>query len=254
MEDSSITGRAYSILRSDIISCRLSPGVRLNISQLQKKLTLSQAAVREALSRLAAEGLVEIERNRGFRVSQVSTTGFRKLTEALMAIELPCLRAAIVNGDLEWELNLIAAYHRALRTLELVVEGKEELNSYANERLAFYEALLAAADNPWLLWSWRLLYTQNARYRQIYMSLAKFELDLNPHHEQILKAVLARDVDRVVALSVENYEKVSQFIEEQIHEASPPKPQAPAATARQPNASIKPKRTPRRPARAIQTD
>jgi len=254
MEDSSITGRAYSILRSDIISCRLAPGSRLNISQLQKKLTLSQAAVREALSRLAAEGLVEIERNRGFRVSQVSTSGFRKLTEALMAIELPCLRAAIQNGDIEWELNLIAAYHRALRTLELVVEGKEELNSYANERLAFYEALLAAADNPWLLWSWRLLYTQNARYRQIYMPLAKFELDLNPHHEQILKAVLSRDVDRVIALSVENYEKVSQFIEEQIHEVSPPRANAKVATVRKPKAPAKAKRIVRRPARVVQPD
>src|SRR3546814_17579829 len=102
MEDSSITGRAYSILRSDIISCRLSPGVRLNISQLQKKLTLSQAAVREALSRLAAEGPVESERYRGFRVSQVSTTGFRKLTEALMALQLPSLRPPTRIGDMGW--------------------------------------------------------------------------------------------------------------------------------------------------------
>lgn len=134
------------------------------------------------------------------------------------------------------------------------MEGKEELNSYANERLAFYEALLAAADNPWLLWSWRLLYTQNARYRQVYMPLAKFELDLNPHHEQILKAVLSRDVDRVIALSVENYEKVSQFIEDQIQEVPTSKSGGRAATVRKPKIPAKPKRAPRRSERAIQTD
>src|SRR5690606_4418203 len=146
-----------------------------------------------------------------FRVSDISTSGFRKLTEALLAIELPCLRAAIANGDTEWELNLVSAYHRALHTLELVVDGKAGLDAYANERQAFYEALLAASDNPWLISSWRLLYAQNARYRQLYMPLAKFELDLNPHHEQILKAVLARDVEQVVALSIDNYEQVCQF-------------------------------------------
>lgn len=220
MDDSSITGRAYTLLRSDIIACRLAPGSRLNVLQLQKKLDLSQAAIREALSRLAAEGLVEIERNRGFRVSNISNSGFRKLTEALLAMELPCLRAAIANGDTEWELNLVSAYHRAVRTLELVVDGKAGLDAYANERLAFYEALLAASDNPWMISSWRLLYAQNARYRQVYMPLAKFEFERNPHHEQILKAVLARDAEKVIALSIDNYEQVSQFIEDQMVDAS----------------------------------
>ena len=245
MEDSSITGRAYTLLRSDIIACRLEPGTRLNILQLQKKLSLSQAAVREALSRLAAEGLVEIERNRGFRVSNISTSGFRKLIEALLAVELPCLRAAIANGNIEWELNLVSTYHRALRTLELVVDGKEGLDAYANERLAFYEALLAASDNPWLISSWRLLYAQNARYRQVYMPLAKFELDLNPHHEQILKAVLARDIERVIELSVENYEKVSQFIEEQIHD-TPKLTQARTARGRKPKTEERKRKIARR--------
>src|SRR3546814_6091669 len=55
MEDTSITGRAYHLLRAELISCRLKPGTRLNISSLQKKLSLSQAAVREALSRLTSE-------------------------------------------------------------------------------------------------------------------------------------------------------------------------------------------------------
>ena len=42
---------------------------------MQTGLALSQAAVREALSRLTAEGLVEIERHRGFRVAPVSADG-----------------------------------------------------------------------------------------------------------------------------------------------------------------------------------
>ncbi len=215
MEDTSITGRAYRILRAELISCRLKPGARLNISSLQTKLSLSQAAVREALSRLTAEGLVEIERHRGFRVSQVSMGGFRELTQACLTVELPCIRSSIVNGDIEWELGLVSAFHRASRTLELVVAGKEDIDAYYNERRAFYEALLAACDNSWLLWSWRLLYTQNTRYRHMYMPLAKFERELTPHHAAFLQAVLARDVEKAVSIGMENYERLMQFIEAQ---------------------------------------
>jgi DNA-binding GntR family transcriptional regulator len=225
MEDTSITGRAYQILRAELITCRLQPGSRLNISSLQSKLSLSQAAVREALSRLTAEGLVEIERHRGFRVSQVSMDGFRELTQAVLTVELPCIRSSIINGDIEWELGLVSAFHRASRTLELVVAGKEDIDAYYTERRAFYEALLAACDNSWLLWSWRLLYTQNTRYRHMYMPLAKFELELTTHHAAFLQAVLARDVERAVAIGLENYERLMQFIEAQnVAEAATVKP------------------------------
>ena len=235
MEDNSVTGRAYRLLRAELITCRLAPGTRLNISALQNKLSLSQAAVREALSRLVAEGLVHIERSRGFRVAPVSASGFRELTQALLTVELPCLRASIVNGNTAWELNLISAYHRSLRTLELVVAGKADLDAYSNERLGFYRALLAASDNHWLIWSWELLYAQNSRYRHMYMPLAKFELELNPHHRSIMDAVLARDADRVIALSIENYDQLTRFIEKQMTAAEK------ASTRRQIPASRKTK-------------
>jgi GntR family carbon starvation induced transcriptional regulator len=218
MEDISITGRAYQILRADLIGCRLKPGSRLNISALQATLSLSQASIREALSRLTAEGLVEIEQHCGFRVAPVSASGFRELIQACKTVEFPCLRTSIAKGDLEWELTLVSTYHRAVRTLELVVLGKEDIDAYANERQAFYEALLAACDNGWLLWSWRLLYAQNIRYRHMYMPLAKFERDLYPHHESFLKAVLARDVEKAVELAVQNYDRMTDFMEGQMAE------------------------------------
>ncbi len=215
-DDTSITGRAYELLRADLINCRLKPGSRLNIASLQDKLALSQAAVREALSRLTAEGLVEIERHRGFKVSNVSIDGFRELADAVLAVELPCIRSSIANGDTEWELGLVSAFHRASRTLELVVAGKEDIDAYYNERRAFFEALLAACDNSWLLWSWRLLYTQNTRYRHMYMPIAKFELELTPYHAAFLQAVLARDVETALAIARDNYERLVQFSEAQM--------------------------------------
>ena len=213
MQDNSVTGRAYERLRAELLGCRLAPGAQLNIAGLQSRLQLSQGAIREALSRLTSEGLVEVERNRGFRAAPVSASGFKELTEACMTVELPCLRAAIKNGDREWELNLLSTYHRAAHTLELVVGGAADVEAYSNERQGFYEALLGACDNHWLLWSWRLLYAQNMRYRHVYMPLAKFERKLNPYHTSFLQAVLARDEEEAVKLAVLNYTAVTDFIE-----------------------------------------
>lgn len=213
-DDQSITARAYHLLRAQIIGCALKPGSRLNISSLQASFSLSQAAVREALSRLTAEGLVEIERHRGFRVAAVSAGGFRELTEACITVEMPLIRSAIANGDREWERRIIAAYHRAAQTLQHVVAGDEGVEAYSNERQGFYEALLSTADNQWLLWSWRLLYAQNMRYRHMYLPLARLELEQLPRHQKILDALIKRDTAKVEEMAIANYEQVMSAIEQ----------------------------------------
>ncbi len=95
--DVSLSEQAYVTLRRELISCRLKPGSRTNISSLRNRFSLSQAAVREALSRLNGEGLVMTERNRGFVVAPVSLGGYRHLVEATLVVELPCIRASIEN-------------------------------------------------------------------------------------------------------------------------------------------------------------
>lgn len=214
MVDNSVTNRAYHLLREEVIECRLAPGSRVNMSSLQAQFSISQAAVREALSRLTSEGLVEIERHRGFRIAEVSPSGFRELMDACLALELPMLRSSIQNGGRDWELNLVATYHRSIHTLRLFVEGKEGLGAYSSERLAFYEALLGACNNKWMLWSWRTLYTQLVRYRHLYLPLAKFELVRNPDHYDNLKSALERNVDEAIAKAIKNNEIVICFVEE----------------------------------------
>src|SRR3546814_9269326 len=157
----------------------------------------------------------DLERHRGFRVAPISQKGYRELAQACLTVELPCLRSSIENGDVQWELNLVATYHRAVRTLELVVAGKEDLEAYSTERLAFYEALLGACTNPWLLGAWRLLYAQNMRYRHMYMTLARFELELGPQHADTMKVILARDVEAAEANAIAIYDKVTEFRSEE---------------------------------------
>jgi GntR family carbon starvation induced transcriptional regulator len=212
-EDASLTHRAYSRLRSDLISCRLPAESRLNVAKLQKDLRVSQAAVREALSRLTAEGLVIIERNAGFRAAPISRSGFRDLTAACANTEVPCLRSALEQGDLEWEGQLLATYHIAGKVLDRVVAGSEDISAYVSYRQEFHETLLSPCKNQWMLWSWRLLYAQHMRYRHTFKALLLFESDLKSDYAFFIDRVFARDADAAVRACLENYEKVAQFVE-----------------------------------------
>ncbi|WP_461330679.1 GntR family transcriptional regulator [Bradyrhizobium liaoningense] len=65
----SLTSALHERLRADILATRLLPGQKLHIAGLAKTFSVSLAAVREALSRLVADGLVQASDQRGFRVS-----------------------------------------------------------------------------------------------------------------------------------------------------------------------------------------
>ena len=143
-EDSSITHRAYVEIRAALIACRLPPGSRLNIAQLQREIGVSQAAVREALSRLTAEGLATIERNSGFRAAPIAADGYRELSAACLTIEVPLLRSAIQNGDYVWEGALLSVYHVASRVLSEAASDSIGVDAYFSHREEFHQRLFSA--------------------------------------------------------------------------------------------------------------
>ena len=83
----SLTSAVQERLRADILSTRLLPGQKLHIAGLAKQFSVSLAAVREALSRLVADGLVQASDQRGFRVSPVSPADLRDVTQTRIDIE-----------------------------------------------------------------------------------------------------------------------------------------------------------------------
>lgn len=190
----SLTQQVYERIRADLLACRLAPGEMLNIADLSKQLPASLGAVREALSRLTSEGLVEMEPKRGFRVSPLSTEDLHDLTALRIEIEKLCLRHAIEKGDLAWESALVGAYHRLSRVELRNPQDPVAVNmDWIAAHHDFHEALVAACDSPWLLRVRRMLYAQSERYRQLSLPLSQTPRDLDDEHKQIMEAALDRD-------------------------------------------------------------
>lgn len=213
---SSLTQGAYERLRADLLACRLRPGARLKIGELCQTLSVSLSAVREALSRLTSEGLVVAEPQRGFRAAPISADELRDLTGVRAQIEGACLERAIAVGDVDWESDLVAAFHRLSRTPEREPGDPQRMSeTWSLAHAAYHEALVGACDSPWLLRLRATLYAQSERYRRLSVPLATVVRDLNREHQGIMEAALARDPGRARSLMAEHLELTTHVLLEQ---------------------------------------
>jgi DNA-binding GntR family transcriptional regulator len=204
-ETKSRTEAVYFRLRSDILACRLRPGARLKINDLCAAQGVSLGAVREALSRLAAEGLVVSEAQKRFQVAPISVADLEDLTQVRIEIETSCLRRAIAARRLDWETGLVAAFHRLSRTPERTPGDEKRLNEdWAQAHADYHLALVAACESTWLLRVRTMLYAQSERYRRLSAPVTDGSRNVNAEHRGIMEAALAGDADKACTLLAEH--------------------------------------------------
>jgi DNA-binding GntR family transcriptional regulator len=197
----SLTQDIYGQIREDLIACKLRPGQKLKTKALCRAHNVSLGVVREALSRLTAEGFVLSEPQRGFRAPPLSTDEVMQLTEATINVETFCLRRAIEKGDLEWRTRVTAAYYRFSNAPFQNEKDPSRISKVFTEAYSeFRRALLSACDNQCMLKVWESLHAQTERYRQVCMTLATKHIDLREGYAALVDAALSRDADGAVLL------------------------------------------------------
>jgi DNA-binding GntR family transcriptional regulator len=195
----------YQGLRADILACRLRPGSRLQINTLAEAREVSLSAVREALSRLSAEGLVLAEPQRGFHVAPVSLEDLRDLTMARIDIENLCLTRSIEKGGVDWETAIVGSLHRLSRTPYSTLGDEGRLNDeWVIAHSVFHEALVSGCKSPHLLRIRTSLYQQSERYRRLSVPVVSKKRDVDAEHHSIADAVVARQATRSCALMKEH--------------------------------------------------
>ncbi len=185
---------ARHLIRTEILDGRLSPGAKLNIKSLESRLEVSLGAIREALSRLSAEGMVDAEAHRGYRVSTISPEELIDLTNTRIEVESLCLSKAISQGDVEWEARIVGAAHRMERLQHSPSDPEARVTENWNQAHGeFHEALVSACPSAWLHRLRKLLYEQSERYRRLSVPLDTDNRDVQEEHRRIMDAVLRRD-------------------------------------------------------------
>lgn len=205
--------RVHEALRVDILACRVLPGARLRINDIAETLEVSLGAVREALSRLSAEGLVVAESQKGYRVTPISIDELRDLTDARIEIERITLSRSIQRGDLEWEAGVVGAWHRLSKIDERVHDDVNRLSDqWAVAHAAFHHALVSACGSARLLQIRSQLYEQSERYRRYSAPLSTTKRNVAAEHQRIFEAAIARDVTVALEAIAEHLQTTAAII------------------------------------------
>ena len=210
---STLNAQVLARIRSDIVTCRLMPDERLRMERLRERYQVGATPIREALMRLEAEGLVQLEQNKGFRVSAVSEESLFDLMRCRIEIEGLALRWSMERGGTEWEADLIGAFHRLSRERKLGAQQRKSISpEWSKQHRAFHLALVAACDSPALLSIRDGLFDQAERYVALSIISKAVLRDDVAEHEQIMRAALARDVARAVKFNREHIERTTEKV------------------------------------------
>jgi DNA-binding GntR family transcriptional regulator len=198
IESSSIAGLAYEQIRALILSGEMAPGARLSQLELAERLAISRTPVREALRRLAGEGLVDALPQRGFRVADLGLDSVMRRLEVRQLLEPGIARVAAQHAtpkDVAALREAIAQEERA----EDVVEVHDSSRSFHINlaRATHNDELVNILDSMWIIEVGRRLLARRAfapRWRAADIS----------EHTAIADAVERRDAEEAEALMREH--------------------------------------------------
>lgn len=184
--------RAYDVLRSEILSLRLAPGQLLPEVETAARIGVSRTPLREALSRLGADGLLVQEGGRGQVIAPVDSGQVRQLFELRQALDQQAARLAARRADPE-VFHVLA---------ERFAEVPEQLERDDPERTGYYAlvreldaATDAAVHNAPLVQALASVRTHLARIRRLAKDDNARLLAAAAEHREIAEAIAAADAD-----------------------------------------------------------
>jgi len=199
VENLTLWQRVYHHLRAEILSGRLLPGTELAEVALSEQLGVSRGPLREALGRLASEGLVTVRPRRGAVVRSLSKEEFLELYQVREALEVLGVRLAVPRlgpeevGELEQLVATMSAHAE-----------RDEVTEFFEANSAFHLRLVQASGNGKLLELYEQLLAQLGRYRLRSLTLRGNLNRSVAEHAAILRAAKRGDADRAAHLMSEH--------------------------------------------------
>jgi DNA-binding GntR family transcriptional regulator len=186
--DGSLTDRVYRRLRKDIISGAIPSGTRLWETTLAGQLEVSRTPVREALHKLALEGLLTFVPRAGFTVAEMTVHDITDLFSTRAEIELVAVKWAIRNIK-SGELDLL---ERNLKKTRAALKNSET-GSMIDLDAEFHSIIYKAARNKTLYLIADTLSDHTLKFRKACIHIPEVAQRARSGHSEIYKAIKARD-------------------------------------------------------------
>ncbi|GAA2085074.1 GntR family transcriptional regulator [Aeromicrobium tamlense] len=189
--------RCLTEIRQMIISGTLLPGQKVHQGEIAAQLNVSRIPVREALSTLQAEGVLDYKPNTGFTVARFSGEDLAEIYLMRRLLETEVVRTvdlAAVDVD---ELKRLNDH---LKTLSANTDPDE----WQSTNFDFHFLIFEPSPLKLVREEIRRLWYMSSFYRSLYIQQADSRLRVHEDHDKIIEAVKARDNEALIKLSDEH--------------------------------------------------
>lgn len=188
----------YETLRNGLIWGRWKSGERLIPQHLKEELNCTSSVLREAMLRLAGEGVLVSEKNHGFRAVSHTRETFREAAHLRLILEREAVEMALRNGDFEWEMALSAAHQKLAYVEKQMVQTKdaaEYVKHWSMQDWGFHSTLMSACGSTLLMRAYKSAFDTFRMYAVSEYENYGFSEDTTiKEHLAIYEAAIQRDV------------------------------------------------------------
>lgn len=186
--------RALTLLRDEIIAGAIEPNTKLKVQHLSKRYGVGTTPLRDALTQLAATGLIVRSSQRGFHVPGLSQAKWADLMATREILETEALRLAVESPTAEWEDSIVSTFHLLAREIErLFQQDTNSIQKFWYRHVEFHAAVISACPLDNLKSLVATLYTRMIPYRRLTLTDEYSKKRLIQSHETLMRAVLDRD-------------------------------------------------------------
>ncbi len=188
---------AVERLRAAILTGEYPPGARLRTSELSARLQVSQTPLREALQRLAAEGLVDLSPQRGGRVAPIDVAAGLDLYRVRLMLEPQALASAVrTSPSADWDRRIGATLLPLNQTT--LAEPFDGI-AFVPLHLSFHQLLIEPCGSPWLLRITRQLAAHSGRFQMLSFGLRGGPDQVVAEHNHLAELIQQRDANSAEA-------------------------------------------------------
>jgi DNA-binding GntR family transcriptional regulator len=181
----SLVEAAYQAVRAQILDNRWPPGYRALEQELALWLGMSRTPVREALIRLAQEGLVEIVPRHGMRVLPVSADDMRDIYQVLTALESMAAELVVLRKPTAKQLKpLIDASHDMAKAVKA-----DDLDAWAAADERFHRNLIELCGNRLLIDAVQNCWDRAHRARMVTLRMRPKPVHSTREHMEVVERI-----------------------------------------------------------------
>lgn len=200
--------RIYTALRQRIMRCEIAPGATLDASEIAQQYEVSKTPVRDAMQRLAADGLVTILPRSGYRVAPITFQAVHEILDLRAAIGPHAARQAAryaTPEDVAELRNIVREYARPL-----------DVGAMQQVARRFHVAIARCSRNRRLMALSESLFDELERLLRFAIDFTVKAGEHSDEHTALVDAIEAGDGERAAAIEAEHIRRSREFLIERL--------------------------------------